>query len=256
MKIVEREFSQKQLDLFLTIKNKCYENFDDLTIVNNIFLIFNKLLENKDKGGRYLECGVFRGGTLIPVINFIKSEIGMFKWDVIGVDTFSGFPSSKEHHPNDLPSKFTELYRDNLITKEHFEKAKIRTNNLKDISHLETEYFDYDFSSLFKFCDKNGASLIKGKFENVLSSLSKALEIDDKLNILYIDCDLYESYLECLNNLYDNVVDGGSIIFDEYYSHKYPGARIAVNEFFENKKGYFEKYKTPEGFERWCFVKE
>ena len=25
MKIVEREFSQKQLDLFLTIKNKCYE---------------------------------------------------------------------------------------------------------------------------------------------------------------------------------------------------------------------------------------
>ena len=118
------------------------------------------------------------------------------------------------------------------------------------------KYFDYDFSSLFKFCDKNGASLIKGKFENVLSSLSKALEIDDKLNILYIDCDLYESYLECLNNLYDNVVDGGSIIFDEYYSHKYPGARIAVNEFFENKKGYFEKYKTPEGFERWCFVKE
>ena len=56
--------------------------------------------------------------------------------------------------------------------------------------------------------------------------------------------------------LYKNIVSGGSVIFDEYYSHKYPGARIAVNEFFENKKGYFEKYITPEGFERWCFIKE
>ena len=66
---------------------------------------------------------------------------------------------------------------------------------------------------------------------------------------------MYESYLECLNKLYENIVVGGSIIFDEYYSHKYPGARIAVNEFFENKEGYFEKYITPDGFERWCFIK-
>jgi hypothetical protein len=55
--------------------------------------------------------------------------------------------------------------------------------------------------------------------------------------------------------LYNKVTIGGSIIFDEYYSHKYPGAKIAVDEFFEDKKGSFEKYTTPEGFERWCFVK-
>jgi hypothetical protein len=249
MKIIEKKFNEEYLDLFENIKTKCYEEFPDLTIVNNIFLIFNKLLENKDNDGCYLECGVFRGGTLIPVINFIKTEIGIENWDIIGVDTFSGFPSAKEHHSNDLPSKFTELYNDGLITKDHFQKAKIRTNNFKDISHLETKYFDYDFGDLFKFCNKNGVSLMKGKFEDILD------DIERDISILYIDADLYESYLECLDKLYNNVVSGGSIIFDEYYSHKYPGARVAVDEFFKNKNGYFEKYKTLEGFERWCFIK-
>ena len=250
MRVVNREFDKEFLNLFLNIKDKCVKDFNDLTIVNNIFLIFHKLLENKDRGGRYLECGVFRGGTLIPTVNFINSEIGMDIWKIVGVDTFSGFPSSKETHFNDLPSKFIDLYRDGIISEEHFYKAKSRTNNFSDNSHLETEYFDFNFSGLFDFCKKNNVSLIKGKFEDVLG------DMNDDINILHIDCDLYESYLECLNKLYNNVVSGGSIIFDEYYSHKYPGARVAVNEFFENKSGYFEKYKTPEGFERWCFVKE
>ena len=90
---------------------------------------------------------------------------------------------------------------------------------------------------------------MKGKFKDKLINFNK------KINILHIDCDLYDSYLECLNNLYKNLVGGGVVIFDEYYSHKYPGARLAVNEFFLDKKGFFEKYITPDGFERWCFVK-
>ena len=95
------------------------------------------------------------------------------------------------------------------------------------------EYFDYDFSSLFKFCDKNGASLIKGKFENVLSSLSKALEIDDKLNILYIDCDLYESHKIALPFTWERMSIGGYMFLDEYYSLKFPGARKAIHDFFK-----------------------
>ena len=63
--------------------------------------------------------------------------------------------------------------------------------------------------------------------------------------------------MTCLTNLYDNVIPGGCIIFDEYYSYKYPGARVAVDEFFSEKEneGHFEKYITPEGYERWCFEK-
>ena len=56
---------------------------------------------------------------------------------------------------------------------------------------------------------------------------------------LFLDCDLYESYMLCLEKLYCKVKKGGAIIFDEYYSLKYPDARIAVNEYFEKKKWYF-----------------
>ena len=92
--------------------------------------------------------------------------------------------------------------------------------------------------------------LLKGTFEEVTPSFN------EDIAILHLDGDLYKSYLTCLDNLYKNVIEEGVIIFDEYYSHKYPGARVAVNEFFENKNGYFEKYLTNEGHERWCFIKQ
>ena len=249
MEIKEKKFDDRILKLYSEIKEKCNKEFTGLTIVNNIYLIFQKLLENKDKKGTYVECGVFKGGVLVPVVNFINSEIGMDNWNIIGADTFKGFPPSIEYNKNDLPTKFIELYNNKLISEDHFNKAKNRTNNFIDISHLKTEYFDENFNSLFNFCDEKDVLLLKGKFEDSL------VDFDQDIDILYIDCDLYESYLQCFNMLYKNIVNGGSIIFDEYYSHKYPGARIAVNEFFEDKKGYFEKYITPEGFERWCFMK-
>ena len=248
MEVKEKQFDEKLLKLYSEIKEKCNKEFIDLTIVNNVYLIFQKLIENKNTNGNYVECGVFVGGTLMSVVNFTKENDIDFNF--IGVDTFKGFPEKTEHNENDLPQKFKDLYDNNSISKEHFEKAKDRTDNFNNISHLEPSYFDNDFSKLFKFCDKHkNVSLLKGTFSSTLNGFDK------KINILHIDCDLYESYKECLNLLYENIVSGGSIIFDEYYSHKYPGARIAVDEFFEDKKGYLEKYITPEGFERWCFIK-
>ena len=252
-KIKEKKFDEKLLTLYSEIKENCSKEFDNIKIVNNIFLIFQKLFENKDKKGNYVECGVFRGGTLIPAITFAKDNDIDFNF--IGVDTFTGFPTTFQPNENDFPAKFIKVYEDGLISENHFNKAKERTNNFNDIRHLQPGYFNKNFNYLFDFCNKyDNVQLLKGQFKYILPNryyFSK----DNKIDILHLDCDLYESYLDCLNMLYKNVVSGGSIIFDEYYSHKYPGARIAVNEFFEDKKGYFEKYITPEGFERWCFIK-
>ena len=248
MKIIKKQFDEKLLSVFSETKDRFNKQKNNPKVINNVYLIFQKLLENKNFSGNYVECGVFMGGTFMSAIEFSKQNDMNFGF--IGVDTFDGFPTVTEHNKNDLPNKFKDLYNDGLISKEHFEKAKERTNNFSDVSHLEPPYFKSDFSFLFDFCEKNKVELLKGKFENVLHY------IDCDINILHIDCDLYESYLECLDILYYNIVSGGCIIFDEYYSHKYPGARVAVNEFFKDKNGFFEKYITPEGFERWCFVKE
>ena len=50
--------------------------------------------------------------------------------------------------------------------------------------------------------------------------------------MLHLDCDLYESYKISLTNLYDKVVAGGIIMFDEYDDQRWPGARRAIDEFF------------------------
>ena len=116
--------------------------------------------------------------------------------------------------------------------------------------HLKSNYFE-DVNDVFEKAKKfQNVELIKGSFSDTTPNFDK------KICLLHLDCDLYESYLTCLNNLYKNVVNKGVIVFDEYYSHKYPGARIAIDEFFEDKKGTFEYYVTSEGHERSCFIKE
>ena len=248
--IIEKEFDSSFITLCENIKSEVKGQFDDLVVVNNIFLILKKLMENKDNHGNYVECGVFKGGTLIPAVTFTKNM--NINFNFTGIDTFSGFPNL-ENDDNDLPSKFIDLYERKLISEQHFIRAKEKTDNFNDTFHLESSYFNDDFSKLFNFCDnKKNVSLLKGNFFSVLDKFT------GDIDILHIDCDLYQSYKQCLEKLYDKVVSGGCIIFDEYYSLKYPGPRIFVNEFFDGKKGYFEKYITPEvnNFERWCFIKE
>jgi hypothetical protein len=248
MEIRHKSFKQEHLHECDIIKYQAKKKFN-LNPVNNIYLILHKLKELNNLEGHYVECGTFKGNTLIPAALY-SSHTGFFREKkIIGIDTFEGFPPTTEHHEYDLPSYFTVLYNNNLINENHYHKAIKRTNNLLDLSHLESEYFlnvEEVFNNSSKF---SNVSLLKGSFEEVTPNF------DDKIAILHLDGDLYESYLTCLHNLYDNVVIGGAVIFDEYYSHKYPGARVAVNEFFADKTGYFEKYLTSEGHERWCFIK-
>jgi hypothetical protein len=64
--------------------------------------------------------------------------------------------------------------------------------------------------------------------------------------------------MEALNYGWDKLMPGGIIFLDEYYSLKFPGARIAVNEFFADK-GNFELIdvadKKIDDFERWIVRK-
>ncbi len=63
----------------------------------------------------------------------------------------------------------------------------------------------------------------------------------------------------CLLYLYPKLQPGGWIIFDEYFSPRYPGARLAVDDFFA------DKLETPsldtdllreDAYERWFLIKE
>ena len=80
--------------------------------------------------------------------------------------------------------------------------------------------------------------------------------IDTKFMTVLMDCDLYKSHQLSLPFVWDRMPIGGYMFLDEYYSLKFPGARIATNEFFSDKLDKPEMYpRKPMDFERW-FVKK
>jgi hypothetical protein len=217
----------------------------DLNPGKNVYLICEKLFNLSGVEGCLVECGVFEGKTILTAA-FFRDEFSL-DLEIVGVDSFNGFPA--EYCEHDLPERFEEQFKENKITLSNYTLAKERTDDFSNKDHLESEYFENinnirENIKLFK-----DLTLLEGSFKDVLQ------DFDKPIKILHLDCDLFESYKVCLSKLYDNVVPGGTIIFDEYYSYKYPGPRTFIDYFFADKQGYFEKYMTDD-FERWAFVKE
>ncbi|MNP11366.1 Macrocin-O-methyltransferase (TylF) [compost metagenome] len=81
--------------------------------------------------------------------------------------------------------------------------------------------------------------LIEG---NILETLGEYIKNNPhmKISLLHIDTDVYEPSKLALDLLYDKVVSGGVIIFDDYGTVE--GETRAVDEFLENKSYQLKKY--------------
>jgi predicted O-methyltransferase YrrM len=77
----------------------------------------------------------------------------------------------------------------------------------------------------------NNVKLIKGFFQNTLQIQENTGNIGE-IAVLRLDGDWYESTKICLEKLYDNVIEGGIIIIDNY-GH-FIGAKKATDEFRDN----------------------
>jgi len=72
--------------------------------------------------------------------------------------------------------------------------------------------------------------LIQGWFNETLPGLV----LPEPIAVLRLDGDWYESTMECLNNLYPQVIPGGLIIIDDYYT--WDGCSRAVHDYFSMHK--------------------
>lgn len=52
-----------------------------------------------------------------------------------------------------------------------------------------------------------------------------------RFSFVHIDCDVYDSYKECLDFFYPRMNPNGVLLFDEYDDPEWPGANRAVDEF-------------------------
>ncbi len=138
--------------------------------------------------GDFIETGVWRGGACI----FMRAVLAAFNITdrtVWVADSFEGLPPvNAEQYPEDAKcadlSQFSELAISLEEVQSNFEKYGLLDDQVK---------------------------FLKGWFRDTLPTAPI-----EKLSVLRLDGDMYESTMDALNSLYHKVSPGGVIIVDDY----------------------------------------
>ena len=208
--------------------------------------------------GDLLEAGVYRGKSLLGMAVMLK-ELGSPK-KVYGFDTWSGFPPI--YSPEDSLERWDDLFRDDKISSRHLEKTKLQVaHRALGLPSRNIDSSNISLSGNFSSCTKSDLErkiayleldnivLVEGSFDQTMRRES---DQPGPLMAALIDADLYNSYKVALPYIWSRLTHGGYLYLDEYYSLKFPGARIACNEFFSKQADRPQQHDHPYGdFERW-----
>ena len=170
-----------------------------------------KYAEKNKIDGAIVECGVWRGGSMMAVaetlINYKSTNRELYLYDTYeGMSeptefdkTFSGDAAAELLKANDDKNK-------NLVWA--YSALETVEQNMRSTNYPEKKIH-----------------YIKGKVEDTIPA-----SIPDKIAILRLDTDWYESTKHELNYLFPLLQKGGVLILDDY-GH-WAGAKKAVDEYF------------------------
>ncbi len=151
--------------------------------------------------GDVVECGCARGGSAALMALSLR-QLGERR-NLWLFDTFEGLPAPTADDPD-------------------YEIADLFTGSCLGRLNEVQELFRRDGVA-------EGVHFVKGLFQETLPN--RPIE---RIALLHVDGDWYESVKVCLGTLYDKVVPGGVIQFDDYGYWK--GARKAVDEFLAQRE--------------------
>lgn len=169
--------------------------------MSNIRQLLEEVLANNVPGD-LIETGVWRGGACIYMRAILKAY-GISDRTVWLADSFQGLPPpNPEQYPADEGDEFS-TYSELAVSME-----EVKTNFER-----------------YGLLDEKVAFL-RGWFRDTLPGAPI-----DRLAILRMDGDMYESTIDALNNLYHKVSASGFVIVDDY--RVVEGCRKAVDDFRE-----------------------
>lgn len=145
--------------------------------------------------GRVAELGVYKGGTAQILAEVMKTRGSMSCIHLF--DTFTGMPDAD-------PKK--DLHKKGDFNDVSAEEVR---------RHLSRFTFVWVFEGLFPATAKPVDHL--------------------SFSLVHIDADIYTSVMEGCRFFYPRMVRGGVMVFDDYGFESCPGARQAVDEFFEER---------------------
>lgn len=202
------DFSIEELDIISSVSNFTMTSPERLiTLIRSvIYLEKNKIV------GDLIECGVWKGGSVMAMIKVLQSlevkdrEIWLF-------DTFQGMTE-----PIDIDSKFDDTKAEKLLREDSSKKSNVWA--ISSLDEVRSNIAALSYPS-------NNLKFIQGPVEETLLNT----EID-KIALLRLDTDWYESTKIELEILFPKLVKGGILIIDDYGHWK--GCKKAVDEYFEN----------------------
>ena len=244
---------------------KNYLGIETLEDKGKLFF-YLKFLKSKifsEISGDIVEAGVYKGTSLISCALFMKYQNTLRSKLIWGYDTFKGFPKISLL---DQPNNFNYLYKNNKISKDHYEKIlklreyhkvlksnKISANNISTSNNFENTSLNLLKRKIEFFKIVKNVNLIKGEFKDTMKNKKN---LPHKISAGLIDCDLYDGYKVSLNNFWPRLSANGKLFLDEYYSLKFPGPRFIVDEFIKKNKGAkLIKEGISADFERWSIKK-
>lgn len=160
-------------------------------------------LEEARLPGAFVECGTWKGGCA-AIMGAVadRYERARVTWYL---DSFEGMPN-----PTEVDGSGTEEIEGDVL------KASV-----SDVEEII-------FKTLHLSPERN--RIVKGWFQETLPRMKSQI---GSIALLRLDADWYEATLYCLRELYDQIVPGGYIIFDDYA--RWEGCRRAVKEFLEER---------------------
>jgi O-methyltransferase len=210
---------------------RLFRKYREHTMVPEMRYVSNLELASKYRGvpGCVVECGVWRGGMSAGLAELMGRERDYFLFD-----SFEGLPPASELDGTDAA-------------------AWQRPENLLNFRNCTASIGDAD--QAMKMSGTPRYQLVKGWFKDTLPGFTPP----EKIALLRLDGDWYESTIVCLDYLFLHLADNALVIIDDYYA--WEGCTRAVNEFvarsrhqgvvlrikqFADDVCYFERRTTPE----------
>jgi hypothetical protein len=164
----------------------------------------------QDIPGHFVQCGVWRGGTAFLMADLLR-RAGAADRKVWLFDSWEGTPP---------PQAIDGPYAQECITDPT--NPLHRDNCAVSLEEVQKSAADLGLAPY--------TELVKVWFDQTLPAHRTRI---GPIALLHIDCDWYVSVRSCLENLYDQVSDGGFLFIDDYYH--YDGCAVAVHEFLGSR---------------------
>jgi hypothetical protein len=208
----------ERFDISKTEICRNFQIYSRRTFIKRFLAHYELFRQVVDLPGDIVELGVYRGTTLMTWANFLEiRNMGDRQKQIFGFDNFKGF---------------TEIDEKDGATSSNVEKEQGGFDSSVFEPILEDAISIYDKDRFIPY--KPRVKLVKG---DILETVPQFVKDNPglRISLLHFDCDMYKPTKVGLEYLWDLVVPGGVVLFDEYGIRPWEGESNAVDEFLEGK---------------------